>query len=77
MQEYLDKHSLQERVENVLNSCVKGRPDEPLSYMVRTLHGLMAFGGCESALRPGSCARARIRSGLRTISSPHTGPGRS
>jgi len=35
MQEYIDQHSLQKVVEDVLNGCVKTKPDEPLSFMVR------------------------------------------
>ena len=34
VQEYIDKHNLQKKVEDVLNSCVKARPEEPLSFMV-------------------------------------------
>jgi hypothetical protein len=33
--QYLDKHGLQKRTEDVLNLCVKSKPDEPLSFMVR------------------------------------------
>ena len=33
--QYLDKHSLQKRTEDVLNMCVGKKPDEPLSFMVR------------------------------------------
>jgi hypothetical protein len=35
LQEYIDQHSLQKVVEDVLNGCVKTKPDEPLSFMVR------------------------------------------
>lgn len=34
VQEYIDKFGLQTTVESVLNSCVKSKPDEPLSFMV-------------------------------------------
>jgi enolase len=34
VQEYIDKFGLQTTVESVLNSCVKAKPDEPLSFMV-------------------------------------------
>lgn len=34
-QEYIDQHSLQKVVEDVLNGCVKTKPDEPLTFMVR------------------------------------------
>lgn len=36
VQEYIDKHGLQKKVEDVLNVCVKSKPDEPLSFMVRS-----------------------------------------
>jgi hypothetical protein len=35
LQEYIDQHSLQKVVEDVLNGCVKTKPEEPLSFMVR------------------------------------------
>ena len=35
VQTYIDKHSLQKKVEDVLNSTVKAKPEEPLSFMVR------------------------------------------
>lgn len=35
LQEYIDQHSLQKVVEDVLNGCVKTKPDEPLTFMVR------------------------------------------
>ena len=35
VQEYLDTHGMQQTVEAVLNSCVKAKPEEPLSFMVR------------------------------------------
>ena len=34
VQEYLDKHDITKRVEEVINACVKAKPDEPISYMV-------------------------------------------
>lgn len=34
VQEYIEKHDLSKRVEEVLNATVKAKPDEPLSYMV-------------------------------------------
>ncbi len=37
VQTYLDKHSLQTKVEEVLNSCVKAKPDEPLSFMAKEM----------------------------------------
>ena len=35
VQTYIDKHSLQKKVEDVLNNTVKAKPEEPLSFMVR------------------------------------------
>ena len=35
VQEYIDKHELSRKVEEVINLCVKAKPDEPLSYMVQ------------------------------------------
>lgn len=35
VQEYIDKFGLQTTVETVLNACVKSKPEEPLSFMVR------------------------------------------
>ena len=35
VQEYIEKHELPKRVEEVINATVKAKPDEPLSYMVR------------------------------------------
>lgn len=34
VQEYIDKHELSRKVEEVINLCVKAKPDEPMSYMV-------------------------------------------
>lgn len=34
VQSYIDKHSLQTKVEDALNACVKAKPDEPLTFMV-------------------------------------------
>ena len=34
VQEYIEKHELSKRVEEVINATVKAKPDEPLSYMV-------------------------------------------
>lgn len=34
VQEYIDKHELSKKVEELINSTVKSKPDEPLSYMV-------------------------------------------
>lgn len=37
VQEYIEKHELPKRVEEVINATVKAKPDEPLSYMVSPL----------------------------------------
>ena len=34
--EYIEKHGLEKRVEEVLNACVKAKPAEPMEFMVRT-----------------------------------------
>lgn len=35
VQEYLDSHQLSKKVEDAINSTVKAKPDEPLSFLVR------------------------------------------
>jgi enolase len=37
VQEYIDKFQLSKRVEEAINACVKAKPDEPLSFMAKTL----------------------------------------
>lgn len=37
VQEYIEKHELPKRVEEVINATVKAKPDEPLSYMAKAL----------------------------------------
>lgn len=37
IQEYIDKHGLQKRVEDVLNSCVQAKPADPLAFMAAEL----------------------------------------
>mmetsp|Transcript_2940 Transcript_2940/g.7231 ORF Transcript_2940/g.7231 Transcript_2940/m.7231 type:complete len:480 (-) Transcript_2940:329-1768(-) len=37
VQEYIEKHGLQKKVEEALNACVKAKPDEPLSFMAKEL----------------------------------------
>jgi enolase len=39
VQSYIDQHSLQKNVEDVLNACVKAKPEEPLTFMVRDARG--------------------------------------
>lgn len=34
IQEYIDKHALQKKVEDVLNACVSAKPADPLAFMV-------------------------------------------
>lgn len=36
VQEYIDKHDLSKKVEEVINACVKAKPEEPISFMVRS-----------------------------------------
>ena len=35
VQDYIDKHELSKKVEELINTTVKAKPDEPLSFMVR------------------------------------------
>lgn len=35
VQEYIDKHDLSKKVEEVINACVKAKPEEPISFMVQ------------------------------------------
>lgn len=37
VQEYIDKHDLSKKVEEVINACVKAKPEEPISFMVRQM----------------------------------------
>ncbi|KAL0021189.1 hypothetical protein WJX77_011086 [Trebouxia sp. C0004] len=37
VQEYIDKHDLSKKVEEVINACVKAKPEEPISYMAEQL----------------------------------------
>lgn len=32
---FLSQHDLQAKIEDALNRCVKSKPDEPLSFLVR------------------------------------------
>ena len=34
VQEYIEKHDLTKRIEEVINATVKAKPEEPLSFMV-------------------------------------------
>lgn len=51
VQSYIEKHNLQKRVEDVLNSTVKSKPEEPMSYMVR------GDRGCEGLRAGEACVR--------------------
>ncbi|KAL3135043.1 hypothetical protein ABBQ32_007990 [Trebouxia sp. C0010 RCD-2024] len=37
VQEYIDKHDLSKKVEEVINACVKAKPEEPISFMAEQL----------------------------------------
>ncbi|WZN64221.1 enolase [Chloropicon roscoffensis] len=40
VQEYIDNHKLQLKVEEAINACVKGKPSEPCSYIAKVLLGM-------------------------------------
>lgn len=42
---FLSQHDLQAKIEDALNRCVKSKPDEPLSFLVR-----FPFWGCSALL---------------------------
>lgn len=44
VQEYIDKHDLSKKVEEVINACVKAKPDEPISFMVCYLQRALSLG---------------------------------
>ena len=46
IQEYIDKHGLQKKVEDVLNACVQAKPADPLAYMVRSAERCSAVLCC-------------------------------
>ena len=48
VQEYIEKHELSKRVEEVINACVKTKPDEPLSFMVLFATTCSVFSLCPS-----------------------------
>ena len=58
VQEYIDKHDLSKKVEELINSTVKAKPDEPLSYMVRNRDS--SGGVKQSASRPSVCIVAAL-----------------
>jgi hypothetical protein len=65
IQEYIDKHGLQKRVEDVLNSCVQAKPADPLAFMVRgpaAGRGGDAVGGAPAARCSASPPHAGARS---------------
>ena len=43
VQDYLDKHDLSKKMEELINTTVKARPDEPLSFMVRATSAATFF----------------------------------
>lgn len=43
IQDYIDRHGLQKKVEDVLNSCVKEKPADPLAFMVCSTWGSPAW----------------------------------
>lgn len=57
VQEYIDKHSLQKKVEDVLNTCVSQKPSDPLAFMVGCRWGGAAQ--CGGPPRAGGAARGR------------------
>jgi hypothetical protein len=58
VQEYLEKHALQKKLEDVLNLCVKEKPEEPLEFMVTTANGINTCGVCNSCATP-ACSPLR------------------
>ena len=40
LQEYLDQHELQKKVETLINSCVQQKPEDPLSFMANELRNM-------------------------------------
>ena len=37
VQDYIDQHRLQAKVEEAINACVKGKPEEPCAYIADAL----------------------------------------
>ncbi len=35
--QYIESHNLQKTVEDVINQTIKAKPDEPFSFMVKTI----------------------------------------
>ena len=42
LQEYIDQHELQKKVEHLINSCVAAKPEDPLSFMANELKNMTA-----------------------------------
>jgi enolase len=42
LQEYIDQHELQKKVEHLINQCVAQKPDDPLSFMSNELRNMTA-----------------------------------
>lgn len=58
-QEYIDQHSLQKVVEDVLNGCVKTKPEEPLTFMVRAAeHSALIWPSIHCTQQQFCCAAA-------------------
>jgi enolase len=57
VQEYLEKHQLQKKVEDALNAAVKAKPDEPMAFLVRG-SSLLSPVDSLSDMSPG-CAQAK------------------
>lgn len=49
IQEYIDKHALQKKVEDVLNACVSAKPADPLAFMVSVAGVWSAAVQCSAA----------------------------
>lgn len=49
VQEYIDKHDLSKKVEELINATVKAKPDEPLSFMVSGTGFSVVLAGYSSA----------------------------
>ena len=40
IQEYIDQHDLQKKVEQLINTCVQKKPDDPLAFMANELRNM-------------------------------------
>lgn len=75
VQEYIEKHGLEKRVEEVLNACVKLKPEDPMEFMVRWRRRWRGrFGGgstCPLSLRD-QISKSKQGSGGGPVTSPPT-----